>query len=339
MLGIAAICALAIGGLLYVKWMPYYHKAFTALSDHSIGRSILTGDAPYPPAVSFQAALAYAVAYGLAIWKAMLLGLALGAALQELAPPDWVARALGRPGWRNIAAGGLLAIPGMMCTCCAAPVVIGLRQQRAASPPAVAFWLGNTLFNPATLVFMGFVLGWRWSALRLLFGLLIVVAASYLVMRWGGRNQVVQSSEALATQAANYHPTFSGWLKKFLYLAWGLIPEYLLLVLALGGLRAWIFPEVDPGLHSSALWIVLAALAGLIFVIPTAGEVPIVQAMLGLGVGVGPALALLLTLPPVSLPSLLMLKRAFSTRELLLVATAVLGIGTLAGLMMVALTF
>src|SRR3546814_21108974 len=49
----------------------------------------------------------------------------------------------------------------MMGTCCAAPVVNGLRQCRAASGSTAAYWLGNTILNPATLVFMGFVLGWH----------------------------------------------------------------------------------------------------------------------------------------------------------------------------------
>src|SRR3546814_14702927 len=49
----------------------------------------------------------------------------------------------------------------MMCTCCAPPVVNGLRQCRAASGSTAAYWLGNTILNPATLVFMGFVLGWH----------------------------------------------------------------------------------------------------------------------------------------------------------------------------------
>jgi hypothetical protein len=28
---------------------------------------------------------------------------------------------------------------------------------------ALAFWMGNPLLNPATLVFMGFVLGWHFA--------------------------------------------------------------------------------------------------------------------------------------------------------------------------------
>ncbi|VEC02904.1 FIG006303: protein yraQ [Klebsiella pneumoniae] len=45
------------------------------------------------------------------------------------------------------------------------------------------------------------------------------------------------------------------------------------------------------------------AIAGCLFVIPTAAEIPIVQTMMLAGMGTAPALALLITLPAVSVPS------------------------------------
>src|ERR1700757_466656 len=80
---------LAVAGLFYVKWFPYYHRAFTAASPHSIGASILMGSAASPPAPSLDAALGYAWAYGKAIWQAMVLGLLLGSAGQGLLPRPW----------------------------------------------------------------------------------------------------------------------------------------------------------------------------------------------------------------------------------------------------------
>ena len=71
----------------------------------------------------------------------------------------------------------------MMCTCCAAPVVVGLRKANASSGAAISFWLGNSVLNPATLVFIGFVLGWRWSALRLLLGTAAVLGLGLMANR------------------------------------------------------------------------------------------------------------------------------------------------------------
>ena len=42
--------ALAIIGFYYVKWVPYYAKAFVAYNQHSIGDSIIFGKSAVAPA-------------------------------------------------------------------------------------------------------------------------------------------------------------------------------------------------------------------------------------------------------------------------------------------------
>jgi uncharacterized membrane protein YraQ (UPF0718 family) len=118
-----------------------------------------------------------------------------------------------------------------------------------------------------------------------------------------------------------------------------LVPEYIVLVLLLGAARAWLFPHIGPDVDNSLLWIVAFAVAGMLFVIPTAGEVPIIQAMLSLGMAAGPAGALLMTLPPISVPSLAMLGKSFPRRVLAFVSVSVVGYGIVAGLLAVALGF
>jgi uncharacterized membrane protein YraQ (UPF0718 family) len=323
---------LAVAGLFYVKWHPYYGRAFTAAAQHSIGHSILMGDASSAPAPSWSAALGYALAYGKAIWQAMVLGLLLGSGVQALLPVHWVARVLGGRGFNSVLAGGLLAVPGMMCTCCAAPVVVGLRRHQAAPGAAVAFWLGNTMLNPATLIFTGFVLGWHWTVLRLALAVPMVFGLGQLANRLAEPGRPI----ALDLPPAEPEPrTFvevvTLWARIFVRMTLRLIPEYVIIVLLLGATRAWMFPPIGPDMGEAWIWIVALSVAGMLFVIPTAGEVPIVQAMLALGLGVGPAAALLMTLPPVSLPSLTMLGRSFPLRLLVPIALSVVGFGILAG--------
>ena len=343
------VLTIAIVGLFYVKWLPYYNRAFVAAANHSIGNSILMGTAAAPPAPSWDAALGYAIAYGKAIWQAMVLGLLLGSAIQALLPVEWISRLLGRNHFASVAVAGALSIPGMMCTCCAAPVVAGLRAREASPGAAIAFWLGNTLLNPATLVFMGFVLGWHWVGLRLTLGMLMVFGLGYLVnlIATPKEAQVAQAditdrvakSEALAASASGVSGAFANWFDIFVRMSARLIPEYIIIVLLLGAARAWLFPEIGPQIGNEIGWIVALAVAGMLFVNPTAGEVPIVQAMLALGMGAGPAGALLMTLPPVSAPSLAMLVRSFRPQVLIFVAGAVVAFGVLAGLLAVALKF
>jgi uncharacterized protein len=341
LLGSITFVAIAIAGLFYVKWFPYYNRAFVAATNHSIGQSILMGTAASPPAPSLDAALGYALAYGKAIWQAMVLGLLLGSAIQALLPVNWVARLLGRSGFGSAVAGGLLAIPGMMCTCCAAPVVVGLRARQAAPGAAIAFWLGNSVLNPATLVFMGFVLGWNWAALRLVLGLPMVFGLGYLVNRMVTPEETAAARAQLADLAATAEDTglFLRWIRILSRMAVRLVPEYIVLILLLGAARAWMFPQIGPDIDNHLVWIVAFAIVGMLFVIPTAGEVPIIQAMLSLGMGVGPAGALLMTLPPISVPSLVMLARSFRPRMLALVTLSVVAFGIIGGLMTVELGF
>lgn len=330
-------------GLYYVKWSPYYLKSFVAADKHSIGASILA-NAPTAP---WSAALEYAGVYFAAIWKAAVLGVLLGSLVQVLVPRDWLLRVFGRAGLGSTLRGGLFALPGMMCSCCAAPVVAGMRRQQVSVGAALAFWMANPVLNPATLVFMGFVLGWQMAALRLVAGILLVVGVALVAQRvsqaqaqpsalpQAALDAVAQADQG--EQADSARPFLLRWGRQLWQLFWNTIPIYIAVVLALGAARVWLFPQVDASMGNSLLWIVALAVVGTLFVIPTAAEIPIVQSMLSLGMGVGPAVALLMTLPSISLPSLLMLRSAFTPRVLVTVTVMTILIGAASGLAAVAL--
>ena len=83
---------------------------------------------------------------------------------------------------------------------------------------------------------------------------------------------------------------------------------------------------------NSLLWLVPLAVVGTLFVIPTAAEIPIVQTLMTLGLGTAPAVALLMTLPSVSLPSMLMLRKSFDAKVLVTVAVLTMVVGVITGL-------
>jgi uncharacterized membrane protein YraQ (UPF0718 family) len=152
--------------------------------------------------------------------------------------------------------------------------------------------------------------------------------------------EATQAQALLATIAAEpQDAAFRRWLRLLGRMALRLLPEYLVLVLLLGAARAWLFPTIGPDIGNHVGWVVAFAVAGMLFVIPTAGEVPIIQAMLSLGMGVGPAGALLLTLPPISLPSLVMLARSFPPRILAVVGGAVVLFGIVGGALAIGFGF
>ena len=122
------------------------------------------------------------------------------------------------------------------------------------------------------------------------------------------------------------------WMKSLWKLILHTIPAYLIVVLALGFARAWLFPAVGSEWGNDIFVIIGLALAGTLFVIPTAAEIPVVQTLLAAGLSTGPAVTLMMTLPAVSLPSLLIVKKAFPTKALFTIFFGVVIIGIICGL-------
>ncbi len=111
---IAAFTVIAVGGLFYAKWQPYYHRALLAAAKHSIGGSIISGHASAPPPASWYAAVEDALAYGKAIWQAMIVGLLVAAGVQTLLPRQWLVRILGRMNFGSVAVAGAASAASMM---------------------------------------------------------------------------------------------------------------------------------------------------------------------------------------------------------------------------------
>jgi uncharacterized protein len=346
LLGTLGFVAVTAAALTWAKWYPYWHKIPAVAGSHKLGTSILTGTAGAPPAPSWRAAIGYTISYGRAIWPALVAGLLIAASVEAFLPAHRLLalfRAKARPVAGTLS-GGLLSLPSMMCTCCAAPVAIGIRRRGVPVNSALAYWLGNPVLNPAALVFMAFVLPWQFLTVRLLTGLVLVFGVTLLVGRLAGAGRTVTDPAVQPDQpvarAAGAESRVDGAGRRFVTalgrLSIRLLPEYLVVVLLLGGLRGWLFPVG----HGLAAWglvaVVLFAVVGTLFVIPTAGEIPIIQGLLAASVGAGPVGALVLTLPALSLPSMLMVRRAFPARVIVATGLAVAALGMAgAGLLMV----
>ncbi len=337
--GTLLFVAIAVIGLLAVKWAPDWHKAHVAAATHSIGSSIISGKSAVSPVAGVGAAWGYAFAYFKSVWQAVVLALLLGACVQVFVPRKWLLKLIGYNDYRSTAVGGAISLAGMMCTCCTAPIVVGLRRQRANMGGALAFFLGNPVLNPATILFIGFVLGWRFAALRIAFGLVLVFVVAWLANRYFSDSSVDSPNvNFVASLAPIEEPgrtplrVATAWFKELWVEIYTILPGYIAIVLILGAVRAWLFP---PGLtlHAAGFGaIALLSAIGTLFVIPTAGEVPIVQTLMHAGMSTGPATALLMTLPAISLPSLFIVRNVFPKRVLGFVTAGVFVVGIVAGL-------
>ena len=331
MIALAAVFVIiTIAGLSYVKWWPYYDKALAAIEKHTIGSSIIPSAKPDASASIWQASWDYSVTYFKAVWKAALLGMIVGAMVQVLLPVNWLMRVMGKMSFKSTVVGGVASLPGMMCTCCAAPIASSMRKRNVSVGAALAFWIGNPTLNPATLIFMTFVLSWKFTVLRVAFGLILTFGVSYLANRFADRkrlDELPMTQDMKQAETAERGPFARRWLKSFAGMFIRIVPIYLITVYVIGLLQN----VLDPSwVSESVIAIIVCAVIGTLFVIPTAAEIPIVQSFLAFGTG--PASALLLTLPSISLPSLLLVSRAFPRKVLLFVAGSVMVLGILCGI-------
>ncbi|RDW21492.1 hypothetical protein CWR48_02775 [Oceanobacillus arenosus] len=326
---VVAFILIAAVGLLYVKWWPYYNKSITAINTHSIGTSILGDLSSITP--SWQAAIDYAIVYFQSVWKAAVLGILLGSLVQVLIPTQWLLKVLGKTTFGSTAIAGIASVPGMMCTCCAAPLAVGLRKKNVSVGSALAFWIGNPMLNPATLIFMTFVLSWKFTVMRLLFGIILTFGVSYLANRFVKDTKPIDINK-LVTEIEPEGSFLSRWLKSLGTMLLYIVPAYILSVLLLGAGHVWLFPHLGESTANSLIAIIIFAITGMLFVIPTAAEIPIIQTFLSLGLGGGPAAALLITLPAISLPSLLIVYKSFPKKVLLFVSASVVILGIISGL-------
>ena len=326
---IALFLLIAAAGLLYVKWLPYYQKGIVAADTHSIGSSIL-GDLSNIT-FSWESAWDYAKVYFLSVWKAAVLGILLGSLIQVLLPTQWLLKMLGKTTFGSTAIAGLASIPGMMCTCCSAPLVVGLRKKNVSVGAALAFWIGNPIINPATLVFMTFVLSWKFTLIRLVFGLILTFGVSYLANRFVKNDTPFDIDQILKDEESTGN-FLSRWLKTIGSMLLYIVPTYILSVLLLGAARVWLFPQLGETTSTGLVGIIIFAIVGMLFVIPTAAEIPIIQTFMSLGLGGGPAAALLITLPAISLPSLLLVAKSFPKKVLFFVISSVVLLGIVSGL-------
>ncbi|WP_087974722.1 permease [Oceanobacillus rekensis] len=327
---VIAFILIAAAGLLYVKWWPYYNKSISAADTNSIGSSIL-GDLS-TVTTSWQAALDYALVYFESVWKAAILGILLGSLIQVLIPTNWLLKVLGKASFGSTAIAGMASVPTMMCTCCAAPMAVGLRKKNVSVGAALAFWIGNPMINPATLIFMTFVLSWEFTVMRLVFGLILTFGISYLANRFVKNTQPVDIEKVVADVKPVEGSFFSRWLRSLGTMLLYIVPAYVISVLLLGAGRVWLFPSLSESTANSLIAIIIFAIAGMLFVIPTAAEIPIIQTFIALGLGGGPAAALLVTLPAISLPSLLIVSKSFPKRVLFFVIVSVVVLGIVSGL-------
>ncbi|GGA57176.1 hypothetical protein GCM10007416_33000 [Kroppenstedtia guangzhouensis] len=137
-------------------------------------------------------------------------------------------------------------MPSMMCTCCAAPVVVGMRKSQSSIGAAIAYWMSNTALNPAVLVFMAFVLPLKFVVIRVLLGLVLVFGVSHLLNRLAPEKSVEMEKilPPPREQRLPQTPFIHRWWKQLKGLTLAIVPAYIITVFILGEFGFGCFPRL-----------------------------------------------------------------------------------------------
>jgi uncharacterized protein len=341
MVTVAAVLAgaITVTGLTWAKWDPYAHKLVKLWHTRAwSGPSVLASAGKPAASPSWHGAWSFTVTYGKSVWIALVAALLISAAVDSLLPRERVVKLLaGHSPMAGSFTAGVLAMPCMMCTCCSAPLAATLRRRGVPTGSVLSYWLGNPVLNPAVLVFLALVAPWQWVLTRAIAGAALVFGVTMLLSRIAARRSWPEPPPD-PRLPLDMRKAPARFVKTLGRLSISLVPEYFVVVFALGAFRGWLFPLGANAAHWGLLAVIVAAVAGTLVVIPTAGEIPILQGLAALGLGAAPLGVLLLTLPAVSLPSMVMVGRALTWRIVALTGTAVAVTGIASGALLWALS-
>ena len=346
---------LAILGLLIVDLFTYRGvPAARSLASGTIGTDWLRAFG----VTAWFRPIALATSYLLNVWHATLLGVLIsGLALAVL--PVYLTSFFARTGFTGSLFGALFALPQPFCSCCSSVMAPSLTRRGASTNFLLSFVVGAPTLNVTTLVLAVALLPTPFAITRIVAGFVVAVLVTYLVARvaddWG--------SESLARQAPPSRPNpiieWSGRAMNFYFRLFDLdtivggrkvdTPAHVLSTWLYASGRIalvlvptlWIWSVVASGMlqvlpsafGNNLSSVVLAAVGGTLLMISTWSEIPMALQLIHAGFN-GPAAALLVVLPPVSLPCLMLLGGALGRfRMVALLAVAIALVGVIVGVL------
>lgn len=341
--GVLILVVVFVAGLLWAKWIPYGQKAGRLSDSHAWSGGTMFADSGTPGALpTFSGAWHFTWIYFQEVWKGFLVALLVAAIFDAIVPRSWLLTVLNRRTRLGQAlAGGAAALPSLMCTCCTSPLAVGLRKRGASTTSALAYWVGNPLLNPAVLVFLFLVAPWQFGVVRMLVGVAVVVGGSFLVTHlFVPKDQAdgLPLPPELRSAGDPDPVRFSEFpvrlVRSLVRLALILIPIYLVVLYVIGFFSGWLSDFSGLDARMGIVAVLICAVIGTLLVIPTGGEIPVILALTAAGATAATAGALLITLPALSIPSMVMVGRALSWRVTIAMAGVVALAGLVAGLLL-----
>lgn len=244
--------------------------------------------------------------------------------IQSFFPPERTKKILGRFHgiWANCIA-ALLGTVTPFCSCSSIPLFIGFTSAGLPLGVTFSFLISSPMVDLGSLVLLMSIFGWKVAVVYVVLGLVIAVIGGTLIEKMHLENQVeefIRNGHAIDVPQEELH------FKDRIKYAWEQVVStakkvfpYVLIGVGIGAIihnwipEEWIIKTLGTG---NPFGVIIATIAGIPMYADIFGTIPIAEALLAKGAQLGVVLSFMMGVTTLSLPSMIMLKKAIKPKLL-----------------------
>ena len=255
--------------------------------------------------------------------------------IQSYFPPERTKKILGR--FHGIGANCIAALLGTVtpfCSCSSIPLFIGFTSAGLPLGVTFSFLISSPMVDLGSLVLLMSIFGWKVAIVYVVLGLVIAVAGGALIEKLHLEEQVeefIRNGHAMDIPQEELH------FKDRMKYAWEQVvgtakkvAPYVLIGVGIGAIiHNWIPEELIVKVlgDNNPFGVFLATIAGVPMCADIFGTIPIAEALLAKGALLGVVLSFMMAVTTLSLPSMIMLRKAVKPKLLgIFVAICTVGI-------------
>lgn len=244
--------------------------------------------------------------------------------IQSFFPPERTKKILGR--FHGIRANILAALLGTVtpfCSCSSIPLFMGFTCAGLPLGVTFSFLISSPMVDLGSLVLLMSIFGWKVAVIYVVLGIVIAVAGGTLIEKLHLENQVEEfirngHSIDVPQDELRFKDRVKFAWEQVLATAKKVLP-YILTGVGIGAvIHNWIPEEFIVKLlgNNNPFGVILAAIAGVPMYADIFGTIPIAGALLAKGALLGVVLSFMMGVTTLSLPSMIMLRKAIKPKLL-----------------------
>lgn len=255
--------------------------------------------------------------------------------IQSFFPPERSKKIMGRFHgiWANTIA-ALLGTVTPFCSCSSIPLFIGFTSAGLPLGVTFSFLISSPMVDLGSLVLLMSIFGWKIAVVYVIVGLVVAVAGGTIIEKLHMENEVEEfirnaSSVDLEADELTVNDRLI-YAKDQVVSTFKKVFPYILVGVGIGAIiHNWIPEEwIEMVLGSNnPFGVVLATALGVPMYADIFGTIPVAEALLGKGAQLGTVLSFMMAVTTLSLPSMIMLRKAVKPKLLgVFIAICVIGI-------------